>query len=81
MGKVIPHKKPEWCERPTCQYLRNGAGIMCIGKLPEPEPHGYGFNTHRLCMLEEETGEHLVRIVINKSDVGWFEYLFEVMKD
>lgn len=80
MGKTIPHEKPEWCSRTTCQYLRNGAGIMCIGKLPKPEPHGGDFNTHRLCMLERETGLHLVRLVINKTDVGWLNYLFEVME-
>lgn len=50
---------------------------MCIGKLSVPTPHNGDFNTHRICLWEGGPTDFQV----NKTDVGWFEYLFEVMKD
>lgn len=42
---------------------------MCCGKLPEKQPHGDGWNTHRMCLDTRETGHGIFDLQLNWGDV------------
>ncbi len=52
---------------------------MCVGQLPKPEPHDGDLNTHRLCLNGAGEGGGVFDLQINKSDVGWFRWLFDAV--
>lgn len=69
----FPHARPPWCPHKTCQFRTCAAQqSVCIGQLPEPEPHDGDFNTHRLCIHgAKDDGEWTFDMQINKTDVFW----------
>ena len=63
--------RPEWCQHSTCEYRLSSQDALCFGELPEPEPHGEGINTHRMCIQgAKDDGEWIFDLQINKGD-GW----------
>ena len=43
--------------------------LVCVGQLPEPEPHGDGLNTHRICLHgAKDDGEWTFDLQINTGD-------------
>lgn len=61
-------KRPDWCPHMDCLFKINSQEAMCVGKLPELEPHDGGFNTHRLCLDTRETGHGIFDLQVNKGD-------------
>ena len=79
--------RPIWCPHVECKTLRCLQQMMCVGLMPEPVAHGADYNTHRLCLVEEEATSvlderifnQILDLQINKSDVFWFRTLFDVL--
>lgn len=70
---------PDWCPYIYCQFRCRVMDHMCIGELPEPAPHDGDFNTHRLCLTGVFPDDKIFDLQINKSDVGWFRFLFDAI--
>ena len=69
-------ERPDWCQNPECRCLGSFGGRICVGRLPEPEPHDDLFNTHNFCL-----GEGTL-IAINFADATFFiESFLAVRKD
>lgn len=44
--------------------------MVCVGTLPQPEPHDGDFNTHRFCLHgAKDDGEWTFDLQVNRSDV------------
>jgi len=68
-GPCWPQERPKWCPHPTCQYQVSSQAVLCFGKLPEPEAHQDGMNTHRMCLHgAKDDGEWTFDLQINQGD-------------
>ena len=74
-------KRPDWCPYNDCILKAQSQGLMCIGKLPEPEPHDDGFNTHRFCLDERETKHGIHDLQINWGDAWNMIRLLNIVKE
>ena len=59
--------------------------MMCVGQLPEPELHNPddidgGFNTHRFCLNEVETGHGIHDLKLNNGDAWLMKKLLDEVK-
>lgn len=61
-------ERPEWCPYEKCQFKCQSQNLLCIGKLPEPVPHGDGINDHRFCIDERETKHGIHDLQLNWGD-------------
>jgi hypothetical protein len=77
--KVWRQNKPSFCPHHNCRFIYRVLDDMCGGELPEPEPHNADFNTHRFCLNRIADDGGVLSLQINKSDVGWFRTMFDVM--
>jgi len=78
--------RPDWCPYPDCQFILQFQQMMCVGKLPEPEMHDpdefdKGFNTHRQCLNEAETGHGIHDLKLNKGDAWLMKKLLDEVKE
>lgn len=77
--EVWTQVRPDWCPHPTCGFKRRVTDAMCVGKLPQPEPHDGDLNTHRLCLNGATDAGGVFDLQINRSDVSWFRWLFDAI--
>ena len=49
---------------------------ICGGNLPKPSPHEGDFNIYRLCFNQ---GGRIDSYEVNKSDLGWFRWIFDAL--
>jgi hypothetical protein len=64
----MTNTQPEWCPHNDCRFKIQSQDKMCIGKLPEPEPHDNDLNDHRLCLDTRETGHGIFDLQLNWTD-------------
>ncbi|MCG8506156.1 MAG: hypothetical protein MI755_16250 [Sphingomonadales bacterium] len=78
MDDVFKHKRPAWCPYQDCIFKTvAGQHSFCIGQLSQPEPHGAGSNTHRMCLHgAKDDGEWTFDLQINGGDVFWMRQAF-----
>lgn len=68
--------RPSWCQNPECLCLVSFADRVCVGRLPEKEPHDDLFNTHNFCLDPD------ILLAINFGDATFMvESLMAVRKD
>ncbi|MBI4642491.1 MAG: hypothetical protein HY743_01850 [Deltaproteobacteria bacterium] len=68
--------RPDWCQNPECLCLTSFDARICLGRLPEPEPHDDLLNTHNLCLEAD------FMTAINFADATFFiESMMAVRKD
>lgn len=71
-------ERPEWCKHWDCLFLRRAMDSTCGGKLPVPEKHDMGYNTHRLCMRFEDNGQ-VIDTQVNDTDLEWLRWIFDAL--
>ena len=88
MTKIIKQERPPWCPHPKdCIFLRTTQDVMCVGRLPEPQPHGRVKceNTHRWCIKADAPDEKSAPVIdyqVNAGDVWWMtDFLNTIRKD
>lgn len=74
------NNRPDWCPYTTCIYLLQSQDKMCVGRLPEPQAHNEGINTHRFCLDERETGHGIHDLLVNTGDLWNMHRLFSAIK-
>lgn len=79
VGEVWKQVRPGWCPHQDCQFKRRATDAICVGQLLEPEPHDGDENTHRICLNGVADNGGVFDLQINRSDVGWFRWLFEAI--
>jgi ribosomal-protein-alanine N-acetyltransferase len=57
-----------WCPHKTCTPLIGFQSMVCGGRMVGLVPHDDDFNTHRLCILEEEDSDKVFDLQVNKND-------------
>lgn len=81
MKKVWKQETPDWCPHRDCLFLRRAMDNICCGRLPKPEPHDAGFNTHRFCLVGVlPPTDEIFDLQVNRADIGWFEFIFQAIK-
>ena len=71
-------ERPSWCPVPGCGFVASSQAALCIGRLPAPEPHDGGENTHRLCLKgAKDDGEWLFKLCINRGDAWHIGRMFK----
>lgn len=72
--------RPQWCPHPDCQFKCQTQDQLCVGILPEPDPHDGDINTHRMCWHgAKDDGEWTFDLKINKSDAWWMKRLLNLV--
>lgn len=62
--------RPSWCPHNSCQFKCHAQEMVCIGELPQPEPHDGVDNTHRFCLHgAKDDGEWTFDLKVNRGDV------------
>lgn len=63
-------ERPHWCPHNDCVFKAHSQNLMCVGRLPKPEPHGdtKDANDHRFCLDERETGHGIHDLQLNWGD-------------
>jgi hypothetical protein len=75
-------ERPAWCPHSDCCPMRQTQGMACVGELPERDPHGEDFNTHRLCVHgAKDDGEWTFDLKINRTDAWSLRRLLKVVED
>jgi len=73
-------ERPPWCPHPDCQIKQHFQHLMCVGKLPKPEPHGGDENTHRLCLDTRETHHEVFDLQLNHTDAYLLRILLNLVE-
>lgn len=81
MNKTWKQERPDWCPHLDCLFLRRAMDNICGGRLPQPESHNEDFNTHRFCLVDVLPEDEIFDLQINKTDIGWFEFIFQAIKN
>jgi hypothetical protein len=79
-GKVVRYR-PDWCPYADCEFLLQFQNMMCVGRLPKPEPHLEGLNTHRFCLDERETEDGVHDLQLNRGDAWLMKRLLDQVKE
>ena len=74
-------KKPNWCPHKDCKFKAQSQEKMCVGELPKLEPHGMGFNTHRICLNTMGTGHGIFDLQVNWGDCWNMIRLLKLVKN
>ena len=53
--------------------------MVCVGELPEPQPHDNDVNTHRFCLNGAGERGGVFDLQINKNDVFVFRIAFDAI--
>lgn len=68
-----PQRRPPWCPHADCRFQVHSQDKLCLGELPEPDWHGGGRNTHRMCIQgDEDDGGWHFEMTVNRGDMWAF---------
>ena len=71
-------ERPSWCPHLDCSFRRRAHDSVCGGELPEPAQHNGDFNTHRVCLREDDNGR-IADYQVNATDLEWFRWIFDAL--
>lgn len=61
--------RPDWCPHRDCGFLCSSQELVCVGRLPKPDPHGDLMNTHRMCIHgAKDDGEWTFDLKVHNGD-------------
>ncbi len=73
-------ERPSWCPNETCIFKRRAMDSICGGELPEPVEHSGDYNNFRFCLNDDFVADvPVLPITVNKSDLGWFRWIFDAL--